>query len=281
MQKIAKDIYIETAFRGVTVGAIIGPEGVLCIDAPTYPADAQRWRQKLAQVTDKPIQFIVNLDYHRDRILGNHWLEAPIISHEFTSERVRMLPEVFRGGPSEAGADADLATDLAGTRIIAPQLTFSDRLTLRQGKREIHLVHRPGSSPGAVWVEVPEAEVVFVGDAVTNDVPPLMQECDINKWILALTELQKKKYPASIVVPGRGERTLDKAGVKTMDDFLRLARRKIEGMIRAKKTRTEVAALVDGLLEDNFTLLSHVRDHYARRLRTGLEHVYDSLLTGK
>ena len=43
MQKLAKDIYVESNFPGVTVGAILTSDGIICIDTPTHPADARRW----------------------------------------------------------------------------------------------------------------------------------------------------------------------------------------------------------------------------------------------
>lgn len=277
MQKLSKDIHIESGFAGVTVGALLTTEGIVCIDAPTHPADARRWRLKLSQLSDKPILFTLLLDHHRDRLLGCQWLEAPVITHELTAERIHQLPEIYKGGFSEAGADSDLATDLIGARYIGPQLTFSQRLTLVKGGYEIHLTHRPGPTPGAMWVEVPQVGVVFAGDAVTNDIPPVMQEAQLDDWLEALALLQKKKYPAEIVVPGRGALT-DKAGVKVMEDFLKAARRKIESLIRAKRTRTEAALTADELLE-HFTVPGALRDHYTRRLRAGLERLYDVILT--
>jgi glyoxylase-like metal-dependent hydrolase (beta-lactamase superfamily II) len=275
MHKLAKDIYAETSFAGVTVGAVITSEGIICIDAPTHPSDARRWRLRLAQVSSQPIQFIINLDHHRDRVLGNQWLEAPVIAHETTSERVRQLPEMFKGGLSDAGADADLATDMIGVRVVAPQLSFSDQMTLIKGGHVIRLVHRPGPAPGAIWAEFPNEGIVFTGDAVTNDVPPVMLDSDPAEWLENLMLLQKKKFPAKVVVPGRGALT-DKSGVKDMESFLKLARRKVESLIRARRTRGEAAALAEGLLE-NFTVPATLREHYTRRLRAGLEHWYDAL----
>ena len=57
MQKIGKDIYVESSFPGVTVGAIVTPEGVVLIDAPTHPADAQLWRMRIRELTDKPVRY--------------------------------------------------------------------------------------------------------------------------------------------------------------------------------------------------------------------------------
>lgn len=275
MQKLAKDVYVESGFAGVTVGAVVTGEGIICIDAPTHPADARRWRLKLAQLTDRPVLYVVNLDHHRDRVLGSQWFEAPGIAHENTSERLRQLPELFKGGPSEAGADADLASDLAGVHLVAPQLTFTDRLTLCKGGREIRLVSRPGSAPGAIWVELPEEQIVFTGDALTLGVPPLLQDGDLTAWLEALAELRKARYPARVIVPGRGEPT-DKKGVKPMEDFLKLVRRRVESLVRAKKTRADAANLAETLV-GSFEVPAGLRDHYVRRLRVGLEHVYDRL----
>ncbi len=273
MQKLAKDVYVESGFAGVTVGAILTPTGIICIDAPTHPADARRWRIKLAQLSDRPVQYLINLDHHRDRVLGNQWLEAPTIAHELTSERLRQWPELFKGGPSEAGADSDLATELAGVRIITPRLTFTDRMRLVLDGHELHLTRRPGHAPGAIWVELPKERIVFTGDAVTLGVPPLLQEADLEVWLAQLAELRKVRYPVAVIVPGRGAPT-DKAGLKPMDDFLKLVRRKLDALVRAKKGRAETAALAESLVT-SFAPSAALREHYVRRLRVGLEHLYD------
>jgi glyoxylase-like metal-dependent hydrolase (beta-lactamase superfamily II) len=277
MQKIAPDLYVE-AFPGVTVGAFVTPAGVLCIDTPTHPADARRWRQKLAQVTNAPITYVVNLDHHRDRILGNQWFDAPVIAHEYTSDQIRQWPEVFKGGPSEAGADADLAVDLVGVRIVAPQITLSDHLTLILGGQEIRISAHPGPTLGALWVELPKAKITFVGDTITHadkaSTPPFLGEANLPQWLEALTELRKPKYPATLIVPGRGL-PLDKKGLKPMDDFLKLVKRKLEGLIKAKKTRLEAGALAEDMLT-YFDTPHALRDHYTRRLRVGLERLFDA-----
>jgi len=277
MQKLAKNIYVESGFPGVTVGAVVTSEGVICIDTPTHPADAHRWRLKLAQLSQKPIQFIINLDHHRDRLLNNHWFEAPVIAHEATSERLRLLPELFKSGLAQTDAN-DLSTaDLAGARLIQPQVTFTDRMTLVKDGREINLVHRPGSATGAIWVEFPAEHIVFTGEAVTRGIPPVLQDSDLNTWLETLAQVQKKKFTAKVFVPGRGAPT-DKKGVKAAEDFLKAARRKVEGLLRNKKTRTEVAQVAEDLLE-YFNPPAARRDYYLRRLRLGLEYLYDTWLT--
>jgi cyclase len=275
MQKLAKDVYVESGFAGVTVGAIVTSEGIVCIDAPTHPADARRWRLKLAQLSDAPVHFVVNLDHHRDRVLGTQWFEAPVIAHEATADRLRQLPELFKGGQSEGGADSDLASDLAGVRLVVPLLSFSDRMELIVGEHVLHLVRRPGSAPGAIWLELPDEKIVFTGDSLTRGAPPPMQEVDLDAWLDSLAELRKARFPAQVIVPGRGDPT-DKKAVAVMQDFIRQARRRLQAMVRSKKPRSDLGALAEELVE-NFQVAHSLREHYARRLRVGLEHLYDQL----
>lgn len=275
MQKLVKDIYIESKFAGVTVGAIVGPEGIVCIDTPTRPAEARAWRQQLEQATGRPVRFVINLDHHRDRTLNNQWFEAPVVAHDITYERARMLPEMYRNSPAEAGSDSEAVDDLHGLRVILPQITFADRMTVMAGEREIQLVHRPGVTPGALWVELPEEGIVFVGDLVTNKVPLLLHEADLEVWLESLTRLRKMRPAPKWIVPGRGG-VLHKDGLKTTEDVLKLIQRKLTALARARKPRADLSALVPGLLS-KYPVPADLRDHYTRRLRTGLERVYDRM----
>jgi glyoxylase-like metal-dependent hydrolase (beta-lactamase superfamily II) len=279
MQRLARDIYVETGFAGVTVGAIITPAGPVCIDTPTHPADARRWRLKLAQLSDKPVQYIINLDHHRDRVLGSQWFEAPVIAHEAAAERLQQLPEVFKAGASEAGADADLAAEVAGVRLVTPTITFSGRLRLALDGPEIHLVARPGQSPGGIWVELPKERIVFAGDTATVGVPPPLAEANLDAWLEHLAELRKARYPANHIVPGRGGVTT-KAGLKPIESFLKLVRRRLDTLARGKKTRADAGALAETMLAQ-FSVPASLREHYTRRLRVGLESIYEARLSGK
>ena len=275
MQKIARDIYLENKFPGVTVGAIVAPEGVIAVDTPTHPADARLWRQQLEELAGKPVRFIVNLDHHRDRILNDQWLDAPVIAHEQTFERLRLLPDWFKNSSPEPGSESEMVTELAGLRVTHPQLTFDEHMTLRWGQHELRLRHRGGVAPGALWVELPEAGVVFVGDAVTHKAPPFLQEADLEAWLGALAELKKQKWVKHIV-PGRGG-ALKREGLKPMEDVLKLVQRKLEALLKSRKTRADLEAVVQEVL-GKYPVNAELRQHYQRRLRTGLDHLFDRRL---
>ena len=110
---------------------------------------------------------------------------------------------------------------------------------------------------------------------MTNGIPPVLQDSDIEKWLEALALLRRVKFPAKIIVAGRGAPT-DKEGLKPTEDFLKVARRKAESLVRGHKPRTEAAVAAEALLE-HFTVTPALREHYTRRLRAGMEYLYDVL----
>lgn len=274
MYKLAAGIYAETGFKGANVGAVVSTDGILCVDTPTSPADSRKWRLKLAQLGGQPIRFVINTDHHRDRVLGNQWFEAPVIAHEATGARLRAYPEVYKPDLDGMGNDLELADDLGGIRIVVPQLTFRERLTLVRGKREIHLLHKPGSTPGAIWVHFPEDEIVFTGDAVVVNTAPFLAEADIEAWLEHLAELRKPKFPAQVIVPGRGPRT-DKEGVKATIGFLRAVRRKVERLASRRGAASAGTAEIVAELIGHLSISESERAHVSRRIKHGLDHLVE------
>jgi len=273
MHKLTSHIYVETAFPGVTVGVIVTKQGLICVDTPTHPGDAQRWRLKLSQQFNRPILYVINTDHHRDRVLGNQWFESPVIAHTLTGERLRLYPEVLKSGTPDSSPDFELAKELAGVRVISPQVMFTEELILLKCDQEIILRHKPGSAPGSAWVLLPQAGVVFTGDAVVMDTHPFLVDANFEQWAANLAELRKAKFPAKTIVPGRGKPT-DKAHVKWMQDYLRVAGRKFEALLN-NRPRSEVVNMVADLLRQ-FPVSDSQREAVSRRLRLELERRYDA-----
>ena len=51
MRQIAPGIYIEDAFAGVTLGALILPHGTIMVDAPLRAEDARTWRASITNLS--------------------------------------------------------------------------------------------------------------------------------------------------------------------------------------------------------------------------------------
>ena len=279
MEKIASSVYVSSSYRGVTVGAIVTPMGVVCVDAPMLPADARDWRARIASVTDAPVRYVVNTDGHRDRVLGQQWLDGAVVATEFTAEKMRSFGDTFRQQVADFlshHGSPDAAEEIAlSLKVIQPQVTFTGRLALHLAEPRVEVWAVGGANPGSAWVVLPDQGVVFVGDLLTLNVHPVMSESNTAKWLERLAELRKPAFPARRVVPGRGA-VAKKADTQKMSLYLRDVRNRVRTLIKARKPKADVAALVHGFLS-RFPIPEGERERIQRRIRAGLEHVYDEL----
>ena len=61
MEAIAKNVYIEDKYLGVTLGVISQPRGLVQIDAPPSPEDSRSWRASLMGMGNGPERVLINL----------------------------------------------------------------------------------------------------------------------------------------------------------------------------------------------------------------------------
>jgi len=165
MNKIANSIYISTDYPGVTVGAIITDDGVICVDAPIRPDDVQDWQDQIASVTDAPIRYVVNTDAQRERVIGQQWLGATVVATEAAGEKMRAYNDSFRQQVADMMVQLDaleaVEEVLLNFKVLQPQITFRrvpklpacggeygrrDRLRERHGVHGLFL-----RQPVAVW----------------------------------------------------------------------------------------------------------------------------------
>ena len=96
MDAIAKNVYIEDRYLGVTLGVISQPRGLIQIDAPPSPEDGRAWRAALMGMGIGPERVLVNLDSHPDRTLGARAMDCTVIAHEKTAQAFRNRPNTFK-----------------------------------------------------------------------------------------------------------------------------------------------------------------------------------------
>ena len=280
MKQIAPHIYVKDNYRGVTVGCIVTDTGVICIDSPMLPADARDWRAQIAKLSPKPVRFIVLTDANRDRILGVPYLGGTVVAHEDAWEKIKSFGDTFRQQPADSlgscGADVEVAADW---RIALPQITFTSRLVLFHGDTPVVIQHVGGVTPGSIWVHLPEQSVLFMGDLATPNIHPLAAEADLATWLDALHQVQDKKFPAKHIIPGRAGPS-NKAALEPTADYLRSMRAHVQAHIRSRKPRADLALLVPEFL-DRYPVADDDLDCIQRRIRAGLDHIYDTLKSKK
>ncbi|MFE7776770.1 MBL fold metallo-hydrolase [Streptomyces sp. NPDC057445] len=188
----------------------------LLIDTAATERRALRLRDSLL-ATGAPLPgTLVNTHHHGDHTYGNAVFrpEATVVGHEACREEALA-----------AGHQLHLIwpeTDFGDITITAPDLTYSERLTLHTGGTEVRLIH-PGvaHTVGDTIVHLPEHGIVFTGDLIFNGGTPFIPMGSLSGSLRALELL--RSLDAAIVVPGHGPVADPSAYDATERYFLRVA----------------------------------------------------------
>ena len=171
-------------------------------------------------------------------VLAEAFPGATVVAHEFTArmmdttirkfqgsscvpflrEQSKPLRELLAAGKGPDGKpfgeerrkrleafvrEADAAQAECGEfRYRGADTTFTDRMTLRLGNRDVELIH-PGraNTAGDVIAWVPDAKVLAVGDLVVHPFPYATQSY-VSEWAAALRRIEAMPFEA--LIPGHG-----------------------------------------------------------------------------
>jgi cyclase len=278
MQEIGTGIYACTEFRAANVGFIVTGAGVILVDTPMIPTEAARWKEMIASVTGQPLIYVVNTDHHRAHILGNQHVNAPVIAHEAAWKEMSSYSDSFLQRTIDLFKnESEIAAQLAGLKIVPPQITFSERLVLLKGTREVHLIYAGGHTPATIIVYVPDEKVLFTGDVVVNGQHPAMGQADTKEWLGALNTIRKMKV--NVLVPGHGP-LCDLETTYHLSEYIRQARSKVRSLYRANKSKSEVSSLVAEVAA-LYPFPSEQKSRVEKRIRAGLNRIYDEMKAGR
>jgi cyclase len=276
MEELAPNVYVETDYALVTVGAVLTGAGWLCIDTPPYPRDARHWLARLKATSPQPVLYIVNTDHHRDRVLGNSHFDAPVVAHQAAAECILGLKNSFISqAAEEMSANDNELVEIASLKLHPPQISYSDTLYLQCGEREIMLVSRPSATAGSTWVMLPEEKIAFVGDSVIVGQHPYIDGGMTKLWLKTLTDLRRERFASWKFVTGRGPVT-DASKTEPLSEYLRVARRRVSSLHYAGRMRSEIGMLIPEMLS-YFPYDQDRREEVQRRIKMGLEAIYEEL----
>jgi len=270
MRTVASGVFLDSKFPGVSVGAVASHGRLLLIDAPIRIEDAREWISQLGE-KGKPRSMAL-LDHHPDRVLGARGLDLPILAHDETRLVMNAWPDTFKGGARPIGAEADRLKRISGVSKAVPDLTFSTEMSLHLEGREILLLHRPGPTRGAIWVVVPDARVVFLGDAVWLDEPAYLGDADLTAWQKTLQQAARGPFKAFTLVSSR-DGVIERRALGQMSAWLA----RVEERLRKVKPRpdlTEATGSLASALLRSYKIPSTRREHAHLRLQVGLERLY-------
>ncbi|HIQ43597.1 quinoprotein relay system zinc metallohydrolase 1 [Ectopseudomonas khazarica] len=198
----------------VNVGFIETAAGVVVIDTGPSRRYGEALRQRIEQVTGKPLLRVLLTHHHPDHVLGNQaFSDVPIAALPGTA---RLLAEQ---GDAMAENMYRLVGDwMRGTEVVLPSEALEEG-ELEIGGRRLRLLALRGHTGADLAILDERSGVLFAGDllfyqrALTTPNSP-----GLDVWLADLDRLEA--LPWKQIVPGHGPLATDAAPFVQMRDYL-------------------------------------------------------------
>lgn len=203
---------------------LVTPDGIIASDP--INADAATWlKAELDARFGVPVKYLVYSHDHADHISGGEVFAdtATVVAHE--------------------NARVHIAGEQRPTAV--PDVTFTDRMTLRLGGKTVELIYVGlGHSDNSIVMLFPDERALFAVDIVTVDRVPYqdLKNNYVEQWIDGLKLVEAIDY--DILLPGHG-RVGVPADVAAHRGYLEDLRAQVLTHMRAGKSVDEIKQLVN------------------------------------
>jgi cyclase len=236
---------------------IIGDREVFVVDSCYRPSSAAEDIAQIRQWTNKPVGFLLNTHFHNDHNNGNKtYLDAfpslAIIAQEETKKDMDLIqPGNIERAPKDVeaflaafkqgkGTDGHTLSEdekkeyqqiipslgplLAEFKTMAyqaPTLTFTDKLDIDLGNREVQVKYLGrGNTAGDAIVFLPKEKILAAGDLLVHPIPYTYDGYPA-EWAQTLDKMAQ--LDPAIIVPGHGPVLHDKTYLYLVADLMKSA----------------------------------------------------------
>jgi glyoxylase-like metal-dependent hydrolase (beta-lactamase superfamily II) len=233
---------------------IIGEKKVIVVDSCYLPSSAREDIDLVKRLTDKPVDYLINTNWHADHQQGNAeyvnaFPQVTIIAHEETaSEMARFETKDYKP--------------------CYPNLTLTGDLNLDIGNELVRvlylgLVHTKGD----IMILLPRKKFLITGDIVGSPIPYFIGGGYPYSGLKILETINQMDL--NVIVPGHGELLTDKVYLRKVIDLLK-------NVIRLVEAEVHREGFPDIKLENvqNAINLSSYRQEFAKSI-TENEYFFD------
>lgn len=277
MREISPGIFVETDQRGANYGAVLTDEGVIVIDTPIVPKQAVAFRDELKRVAGgKPFLYIINTDHHRGHIVGNqYFVPTPVVAHDIAWKHMKGYGDNFKQRVVDSfKKEPEIQAQFDTIQIIVPKITFSHRLDIVRGGRDLRIIKVGGHTAATSVIWLPDERILFVGDAVWVDQHPYMAQANSKEWLDGLTFI--RKFKADQIVPGRGP-VCGREATERMSEYIRYMRARARTFHRQGKTKQETVQTVLREVVGWFPISPMLRSKTKSQIKQGIGRIWNEL----
>ncbi len=239
---VTDNIYMLQGSGG-NIGVSIGDDGTFIIDDQFAPL-TEKIIAAIAELTDKPVDFVVNSHWHYDHSDGNENFGragAYIVAQDNSRHRMESEQVVSLNGREQAPYD----------EVGLPKITFMDAMKFYFNGNTIDIIYTgPGHTDGDAQVYFREANVMHTGDMFVRYGLPFIDQPNggtTDGMIDAIWELAGKIDDDTIIIPGHGELATRNDLLEYRDMLVTIRERLKAGIARGMSADLVVEAnLADG-----------------------------------
>ncbi|WP_077326366.1 MBL fold metallo-hydrolase [Virgibacillus siamensis] len=209
------------------IGIITTKKSTILIDCGNSPKHAKNIEQSLQKIGAPPVEFIIYSHHHWDHTFGSSYFNGTFISHELCYNHLKSysgikwnkkyLEKEIEREPLLEGSNRkkmELIQDWESFKIILPNITFKNEITLHLGETTLELSYIGGRHANdSILVKELESNVIFVGDCFYPPSLHLRKEGDTYDLDI-LKKLEQEA--ADVYVHGHGE----PANLKELKDII-------------------------------------------------------------
>jgi glyoxylase-like metal-dependent hydrolase (beta-lactamase superfamily II) len=222
---------------GGTMGALVGPDGVLMIDNQFGPL-SDKIVATVKTISNTPIRFMVNTHLHGDHTGGNeNFGKMGVVL--FARDEVRnRLAGPLANGPYGTNGKPYAAVAL-------PMITYEGPVTFHMNGEEVELVPiLRAHTDGDTLVRIKKGDIIMCGDFFRSSGYPniaLAEGGTLKGMLEGLNYLIGIAGPNTRIVPGHGE-AVGKEDIIAHRDMIVAIRDRVAQMVAQGKTVDEVLA---------------------------------------
>ena len=232
--KVTESIYMLRGAGG-NIGLAVGNDGTFMIDDQYAPL-TEKILAAIKDITDKPVEFLINTHWHGDHVGGNENINgegAILVAHE--NVRVRMSTEQFMKAFNNTVPPSPEAA--------LPEITFTDSMTFHFNGGDIHVFHvKNAHTDGDAIIHFRNDNVIHMGDTFFNGMYPFIDVSSggrIRGMINTAEHVLKIANDETKIIPGHGPLS-NVAELREYRDMLTRVYQTILPMVRQQKNKGEV-----------------------------------------
>jgi cyclase len=236
-QRVQGDLHMISG-EGGNVAVYVTSEGVILVD-DMFDRNHESILAQVRQITDRPLRYVINTHQHDDHAGGSFRMLpiAEVIAHRNVYSNLKELKRPYY-------------EDTPGTPIGLPRVTFSDRLDVHLGGKDVeaHYFGR-GHTSGDIIVYFPELKAIHTGDLFISGsragVPiyvDAVQGGSLLEWTRTLDRALQLDF--DIVIPGHGP-VATKTDLARFNGNIAAMRTRLQAMVTGGATKDAIVQVIE------------------------------------